>query len=40
MSDRSRAPLVWVVASHRLLTGPSGHEQLYTVVDEAASARC
>jgi putative glutamine amidotransferase len=29
------APRVWVVASHRLLTGPSGHEQLYTVLDEA-----
>ena len=28
-------PVVWVVASHRLLTGPSGHKQLYTVVDEA-----
>ena len=35
MSDRSRVPLVWVVASHRMLTGPSGHEQLYTVMDEA-----
>jgi len=32
---RDAVPLVWVVASHRLLTGPSGHEQLYTVVDEA-----
>jgi putative glutamine amidotransferase len=30
----SPVPLVWVVASHRLLTGPSGHEQLYTVMDE------
>jgi putative glutamine amidotransferase len=29
------APVVWVVASHRFLTGPSGHRQLYTVVDEA-----
>ena len=28
-------PQVWVVASHRLLTNPSGHTQLYTVVDEA-----
>lgn len=28
-------PVVWVVASHRRLTGPSGHEQLYTVMDEA-----
>lgn len=23
-------PLVWVVASHRQLTGPSGHKQAYT----------
>jgi putative glutamine amidotransferase len=29
-----RVPLVWVVASHRALTGPSGHQQLYTVMDE------
>lgn len=29
------APNVWVMASHRLLTGPSGHEQLYTCLDEA-----
>jgi putative glutamine amidotransferase len=28
-------PLVWVVASHRQLTNPSGHEQLYTVIDQA-----
>jgi putative glutamine amidotransferase len=28
-------PVVWVVASHRLLTNPSGHTQLYTVVDQA-----
>jgi putative glutamine amidotransferase len=28
-------PQVWVGASHRLLTNPSGHQQLYTVVDEA-----
>lgn len=28
-------PLVWVVASHRLLCNPSGHEQLYTVMDQA-----
>lgn len=28
-------PLVWVVASHRQLTGPSGHKQAYTVMDEA-----
>ena len=27
-------PVVWVVASHRELTGPSGHRQLYTVMDE------
>jgi putative glutamine amidotransferase len=31
----SPAPLVWVVASHRQLTGPSGHKQLYTVMDQA-----
>ena len=35
MTDGVRVPVVWVVASHRLLTGPSGHRQLYTVVDEA-----
>lgn len=29
------APNVWVFASHRVLTGPSGHKQLYTVMDEA-----
>ena len=29
-----RVPLVWVVASHRMLTGPSGHTQLYTVMDQ------
>lgn len=28
-------PLVWVIASHRLLTGPSGQRQAYTVMDEA-----
>jgi putative glutamine amidotransferase len=28
-------PVVWVVASHRMLAGPSGHRQLYTVMDEA-----
>lgn len=27
-------PLVWVVSSHRELTGPSGHRQLYTLMDE------
>jgi putative glutamine amidotransferase len=32
---RSPVPLVWVVASHRLLQNPSGHTQLYTVMDEA-----
>jgi putative glutamine amidotransferase len=31
----SQVPVVWVVASHRELTGPSGHKQLYTVMDEA-----
>lgn len=30
----SEAPVVWVVASHRQLTNPSGHTQLYTVMDE------
>jgi putative glutamine amidotransferase len=28
------APVVWVVASHRLLAGPSGYKQLYTLVDQ------
>jgi putative glutamine amidotransferase len=28
-------PQVWVVASHRQLTNPSGHTQLYTVMDQA-----
>jgi putative glutamine amidotransferase len=32
---KDAVPLVWVVASHRLLVGPSGHGQLYTVLDEA-----
>jgi putative glutamine amidotransferase len=27
-------PLVWVVASHRQLQNPSGHRQLYTVMDQ------
>jgi putative glutamine amidotransferase len=27
-------PLVWIVASHRELTNPSGHSQQYTVVDQ------
>lgn len=35
MTDPAGVPVVWVVASHRLLTGPSGHRQLYTVIDEA-----
>ena len=35
MTAAQPVPQVWVVASHRILTGPSGHEQLYTVVDEA-----
>ncbi len=35
MSGPAAVPGVWVVASHRLLTGPSGHRQLYTVMDEA-----
>jgi putative glutamine amidotransferase len=35
MTEPLGVPVVWVVASHRLLTGPSGHQQLFTVVDEA-----
>lgn len=35
MSTGAGVPTVWIVASHRLLKGPSGHEQLYTVVDQA-----
>jgi putative glutamine amidotransferase len=35
VTNALRVPVVWVVASHRLLTGPSGHKQLYTLVDEA-----
>ena len=35
MAPAPAVPLVWVVASHRLLTGPSRHEQLYTVMDQA-----
>ncbi|MBK6004919.1 gamma-glutamyl-gamma-aminobutyrate hydrolase family protein [Ramlibacter ginsenosidimutans] len=34
MTGSLRVPTVWVVASHRLLTNPSGHTQLYTVMDE------
>lgn len=30
----ARVPLVWVVTSHRELRNPSGHTQMYTVVDE------
>jgi putative glutamine amidotransferase len=30
-----RVPLVWVVASHRELTAPSGHRQQYTIMDQA-----
>jgi putative glutamine amidotransferase len=30
----SPVPVVWVVASHRQLQNPSGHRQLYTVMDE------
>lgn len=35
MAGSAPVPNVWVVASHRLLRNPSGHEQLYTVMDEA-----
>jgi putative glutamine amidotransferase len=35
MAEPAPVPQVWVVASHRLLTGPSGHKQLYTLMDEA-----
>jgi putative glutamine amidotransferase len=35
MQVPANVPNVWVVASHRQLSGPSGHEQLYTVMDEA-----
>jgi putative glutamine amidotransferase len=34
MTQPAAVPNVWVVASHRLLTNPSGHTQLYTVMDE------
>jgi putative glutamine amidotransferase len=34
MTGGAAAPLVWVVASHRQLTNPSGHKQLYTVLDQ------
>jgi putative glutamine amidotransferase len=32
-----RVPCVWVVASHRELTGPGGKPQMYTCMDEAGS---
>ncbi|HEX2546221.1 MAG TPA: gamma-glutamyl-gamma-aminobutyrate hydrolase family protein [Ramlibacter sp.] len=32
--DAPQVPRVWVMASHRLLTNPSGHTQLYTLMDE------
>jgi putative glutamine amidotransferase len=35
MQQPAAVPDVWVVASHRQLTGPSGHRQLYTVMDQA-----
>jgi putative glutamine amidotransferase len=35
MADTRPVPQVWVVASHRQLTNPAGHTQLYTVVDQA-----
>jgi putative glutamine amidotransferase len=35
MTTQVQVPNVWVVASHRELAGPSGHKQLYTVMDEA-----
>lgn len=34
MSEPAAVPKVWVVASHRILQNPSGHRQMYTVVDE------
>ncbi|HEY8359840.1 MAG TPA: gamma-glutamyl-gamma-aminobutyrate hydrolase family protein [Ramlibacter sp.] len=34
MSLAAPVPCVWVVASHRILQNPSGHRQMYTVVDE------
>ena len=35
MPGSGGVPLVWVVASHRELTNPSGHTQHYTVIDQA-----
>lgn len=34
MTESLRVPVVWILASHRLMTGPSGFKQLYTLVDE------
>ena len=34
MAEPVHVPAVWVVASHRQLTNPAGHKQLYTVMDE------
>lgn len=35
--SRARVPLVWVVASHRLLGNEHGKPQVYTVMDEAGT---
>ncbi|MGV3570959.1 MAG: gamma-glutamyl-gamma-aminobutyrate hydrolase family protein [Ramlibacter sp.] len=34
MSQATPVPCVWVVASHRILQNPSGHRQMYTVMDQ------
>jgi putative glutamine amidotransferase len=34
MGESPDVPVVWVVASHRILQNPSGHRQMYTVVDQ------
>ena len=34
MGGPAQVPRVWVAASHRMLTNPSGHTQMYTCVDE------
>ncbi|HEX2544555.1 MAG TPA: gamma-glutamyl-gamma-aminobutyrate hydrolase family protein [Ramlibacter sp.] len=34
MRSQTRVPAVWVVASHRVLQNPSGHRQMYTVMDQ------
>lgn len=34
MTQEARVPCVWVVASHRTLENPTGHRQMYTVMDE------